>query len=57
MTTPPNQADLETRIVNLGKRLHYHDPNAREQMRHRALQSLEDSRPEPRLRNSHEVMR
>ena len=30
MTTPPNQADLETRIVNLAKRLHYHDPKARE---------------------------
>ena len=54
MTTPPNQPDLETRIVNLAKRLHYHGPNAREQILHRALQALEDSLPEPRPRSSDE---
>ena len=48
MTTLPNQPDLETRIVNLAKRLHYHGPNAREQILHRALQALEDTLPEPR---------
>ena len=43
MTTPPNQADLETRIADLAKRLHYHGPNAREQILDRALQALENS--------------
>ena len=54
MTTPPNQPDLETRIANLAKRLHYYGPNAREQILHRALKSLEDSLPPPRPERSAE---
>ena len=54
MTTPPTQPDLETRIADLAKRLHYYGPNAREQILHRALKSLEDSLPPPRPERSAE---
>ena len=54
MTIPPTQPDLETRIVNLAKRLHYHGPDAREQILHRALQALEDTLPEPRPKPTEE---
>ena len=54
MAIPPNQPDLETRIANLAKRLHYHGPKAREQILHRALTALEDSLPEPRPERSPE---
>lgn len=54
MTIPPTQPDLEARIDELAKRLHYHGPNAREQILNRALQALEDSLPEPRPRSSDE---
>ena len=55
MTIPLKQPDLETRIANLAKRLHYHGPNAREQVLHRALQALEDSLPPPLPRSSEEA--
>lgn len=45
MVFPPAQPDLETRIADLAQRLHYHGPDAREQILHRALQALEDSLP------------
>ena len=54
MTIPPPQLDLEARIAELAKRLHYHGSNAREQILHRALQALEDSLPDPRPRSSDE---
>ena len=54
MTIPLKQHDLETRIANLAKRLHYHGPNAREQILHRALKALEDSLPPPRPQRSKE---
>ena len=54
MAIPLMQPDLETRIANLAERLHYHGPNAREQVLHRALQALEDSLPPPRPRSSEE---
>ena len=53
MDVPPILPDQEIRIANLAKRLHYHGPNAREQVLHRALQALEDSLP-PRPRSSEE---
>lgn len=52
MTIPPKQPDLETRIANLAERLRYCGPNAREQILHRALSSLEDSLPPPYSRNT-----
>ena len=54
MATPPILPDLETRIAELAKRLHYYGPNAREQILHRALQALEDSLPEPRPKPTEE---
>ena len=54
MTTPPEQPDLEERIANLAKRLHYHGPNAREQIMHRALKALEESLSPPRPERSAE---
>lgn len=54
MTIPPTQPDLEARIDELAKRLHYHGPNAREQILNRALKALEDSLPAPRPRSSDE---
>ena len=54
MTVPPTQPDLEARITELAKRLHYHGPNAREQILHRALKTLEDSLPPPRPQRSKE---
>ena len=49
MTIPPSQPDLEARIAEFAKRLHYHGTNAREQILYRALQALEDSLPDPRV--------
>ena len=54
MTIPPTQPDFETRIATLAKRLHYHGPNAREQILHRALKALEDSLPPPHPRSTDE---
>ena len=57
MTVPPTQPDLEARITELAKRLHYHGPNAREQILHRALKTLEDSLPPPRSAEEESAVR